>query len=98
MPGLMELQVKVVSALVNKGVSLVHLGEHEETKVARNGVGSSGAPEIQEQDVKTLANKGDMQIFLDYAEESLQTCDEIERRIGSTSDNDKLKLNGTQVG
>ena len=31
MPGLMELQVKVVSALVNKGVSLVHLCEHEET-------------------------------------------------------------------
>ena len=28
MPGLMELQVKVVSALVNKGVSIVHLGEH----------------------------------------------------------------------
>ena len=71
---------------------MVHLGEHEETKVARNGVGSSDAPEIQEQDVKTLANKGDMQIFLDYAEESLQTCDEIERRIGSPSDNDKIEI------
>ena len=67
------------------------LCEHEETKVARNGVGSSDSPGIQEQGVKALANKGDMQIFLDYAEESQQTCDEIERRIGSLSDNDKIE-------
>lgn len=33
-----------------------------------------------------------MQIFLDYAEESLQTCDEIERRIGTLSDNDKIEI------
>ncbi len=87
-----KIQEMIVRALVNKGVSLIHLGEHEEAKVARNGVGSSDSPEIQEQGVKALANKGDMQIYLDYAEESLHTCDEIERRIGSLSDNDKIEI------
>ena len=88
----MKIQEMIVRALVNKGVSLVHLGEHEETKVARNMVGSSDATEIQEQGVKALANKGDMQIFLDYAEKSLQTCDEIERRIGTLTEHDNIEI------
>ena len=88
----MKIQKMIVRALVNKGISLVHLGEHVVTKAACNGVGSSDSSEIQEQGVKTLANKGDMQIFLDYAEESLQTCDEIEQRIGSLSDIDKIEI------
>ncbi|MCY4530789.1 MAG: ATP-binding protein [Gammaproteobacteria bacterium] len=87
-----KIQEMIVRALVNKGVSLVLLGEHEKAKVARNGVDSSDSPEIQEQDVKALANNGDMQLFLDYTEESLLTCDEIERRISTLSEHENIEI------
>lgn len=86
----------IIRGLLSKALAHERLGEFTSMNATCDEViarfGDSDAPDLQYLTAWSLSDKGMTQIKISRAEEALHTCEEIERKLGALTGNEKIEF------